>query len=97
MRCALEVLPGGSWRRGSGPRLVFGILVLGPLLQVNGRYRFSLDSLLPEGVTFPLPFTLLHYIPFVNANRAPNRNSVILMLALAVLAAYGVVHGLGLA
>ncbi len=70
--------------------VVFGILVLGPLLQINGKYRFSLDNLLPEGVTFPLPFTLLHFIPFVSANRAPNRNSVILMLALAVLAAYGV-------
>lgn len=69
--------------------LVFGVLCLGPLLQINGRYRFSLDKLLPEGVTFPLPFAFLHYIPFVSANRAPNRNSVILMLALAVLAAYG--------
>ncbi len=68
--------------------LVFGILALGPLLQVNGRFRFSLDGLLPEGVTFPLPFALLHFIPVINGNRAPNRNSVILMLALAVLAAY---------
>ena len=70
--------------------LVFGILALGPLLQVNGRFRFSLDGLLPEGVTFPLPFALLHFIPVINGNRAPNRNSVILMLALAVLAAYAV-------
>jgi hypothetical protein len=69
--------------------VIFGVLCLGPLLQINGRYRFSLDSLLPEGVTFPLPFALLHFIPLVNANRAPNRNSVILMLALAVLAASG--------
>ena len=72
--------------------LVFGLFVLGPLLQVNGRYRFSADSLLAEGVTFPLPFTLLHFIPFVNANRAPNRFSVLLMLALAMLAAYGVMR-----
>jgi hypothetical protein len=71
--------------------LIFGVLALGPLLQINGRYRFSLDNLLPsaEGVTFPLPFALLHFIPFINANRAPNRNSVILMLGLAVLAACG--------
>jgi hypothetical protein len=67
---------------------LFGLLVLGPVLQINGRYRFSLDNLLPDGVTFPLPFTLLHFVPFINANRAPNRHSVILMLALAVLAAY---------
>jgi len=70
--------------------LVFGILALGPLLQIAGRYRFSLDNLLPEGVTLPLPFTLLHFLPFISANRAPNRNSTILMLALAVLAGYGV-------
>ena len=62
--------------RGSGAALVFGVLALGPLLQISGRYRFSLDNMLPEGVTFPLPFTLLHFIPFINANRAPNRNSV---------------------
>jgi hypothetical protein len=75
--------------------IVFGVLALGPLLQINGRYRFSLDGLLPDGVTLPLPFTLLHFIPFVNANRAPNRNSVILMLALSVLAAYAVAWLLG--
>ncbi len=75
--------------------VVFGVLVLGPLLQIGGRYRFSLDNLLPEGVTLPLPFALLHFLPFVNANRAPNRNSVILMLALAVLASYGAAWLLG--
>ena len=69
--------------------LTFGVLALGPLLQINGRYRFGLDNLLPEGVTFPLPFALLHFIPFVNANRAPNRNSVLLMLGVAMLAAMG--------
>ncbi|MCL7454621.1 MAG: hypothetical protein M8467_16400 [Anaerolineae bacterium] len=37
----------------------------------------------------PLPFILLHYIPIVKANRVPNRFSVVLMLALAVLAAFG--------
>lgn len=89
----------GAWAARKGGRaarawiwtaLTFGVLALGPLLQINGRYRFDLDNMLPEGVTFPLPFTLLHYIPVINANRAPNRNSVILMLALAALAAYGV-------
>ncbi len=69
--------------------LLFGLFCLGPLLQINGRYEFSLDGLLGDrGVTFPMPFALLHYIPFVRANRAPNRNSVILMLGVAVLAGY---------
>ncbi|MCC6168277.1 MAG: hypothetical protein IT329_13705 [Caldilineaceae bacterium] len=65
--------------------LVFGIFSLGPFLQINGRYRFDLDGV---EATFPLPFALLHYLPIIKANRAPNRNSVLLMLALAVLVGY---------
>ncbi|MCC6453692.1 MAG: hypothetical protein IT328_01990 [Caldilineaceae bacterium] len=65
--------------------LVFGLFCLGPFLQINGRYRFDLDGV---EATFPLPFALLHYLPIIKANRAPNRNSVLLMLALAVLVGY---------
>jgi len=63
--------------------LVFGLFCLGPFLQINGSYRFDIDGI---PATIPLPFALLHYLPVVKANRAPNRNSVVLMLALAVLA-----------
>ena len=66
--------------------LTFAVLCLGPLLQVNGRSLFNLDGL---QTTVPLPFLLLHYLPVVKANRVPNRFSVVLMLALAVLAAFG--------
>lgn len=66
--------------------VMFGVLTLGPLLQINGRYRFDLDGL---ETTVPLPFALLHFIPIIKANRAPNRNSVLLMLGLAVLVGYG--------
>ncbi|MCC7358991.1 MAG: hypothetical protein IT317_05915, partial [Anaerolineales bacterium] len=66
--------------------LVFAVFALGPLLHVNGRTRFSLDGL---DVVYPLPFILLHYVPIVRGNRVPNRFSAVLMLALAVLAAYG--------
>ncbi|MEJ2210673.1 MAG: hypothetical protein P8129_16765, partial [Anaerolineae bacterium] len=59
---------------------------LGPLLQINGRSTFDFDGL---AANVPLPFILLHYIPIVKANRVPNRFSVVLMLALAVLAAFG--------
>jgi hypothetical protein len=78
--------PGRPWRWTA---LLFGLFCLGPLLQINGRYEFSLDRLLGErGVTFPMPFALLHYIPFAKANRAPNRNSVVLMLGMAELATF---------
>ncbi|MBP7964235.1 MAG: hypothetical protein KA003_19790 [Caldilineaceae bacterium] len=67
--------------------LVFGLFTLGPFLQIDGNYRFDLDGV---EATFPLPFAILHYLPIIKANRAPNRNSVLLMLGLAVLAGYGV-------
>ena len=66
--------------------LTFGLFTLGPFLQINGQYRFNLDGV---ETSFPLPYALLHYLPVIAANRAPNRNSVVLMLAVAVLAAYG--------
>ena len=74
--------------------LIFAIFTLGPLLQIKGKFLFPLDNLLREqglaqDVTFPLPFALLHYIPIIRANRVPARFSVVLGLALAVLAAYG--------
>ena len=67
--------------------LIFGLFTLGPFLQINGRYRFDLDGV---EATFPLPYVLLHYLPLIKANRAPNRNSVVLMLGVAVLVGYGV-------
>ncbi|MGQ9787663.1 MAG: hypothetical protein ACUVSJ_14525, partial [Anaerolineae bacterium] len=81
-----------AWAWGA---FLFALLTLGPLLQINGRYLFSFDNLLREqglaqDVTIPLPFALLHYIPIMRANRVPNRFSVVLVLALAVLVGYGV-------
>jgi hypothetical protein len=66
--------------------VLFAVLSLGPLLQVNGRTTFDLDGLM---VNVPLPFILLHYVPLVKANRVPNRFSVVLVLALAVLIGFG--------
>ena len=72
--------------------VLFGLFTLGPLLQINGRTQFDMDGIT---TTVPLPFALLHYLPVIKANRAPNRNSVVLMLGLAVLAGYGVLWLLG--
>ncbi len=66
--------------------VVFVAFSLGPLLQINGRSVFDLDGL---AVNVPLPFIVLHYLPVIKANRVPNRFSVVLMLVLAVLAAFG--------
>ncbi len=65
---------------------------LGPVLQINGKSVFDFDGL---QVRFPLPFILLHYLPVVRGNRAPNRFSVLLLLCAAVLAGYGLAWLLG--
>jgi hypothetical protein len=78
-----------AWTLGA---LASGVLAMGPLLHIHGRSTFDLDGLL---VNVPLPFILLHYIPFVNANRVPHRFSAVLTLCLAVLvgfAAYGILQ-----
>jgi hypothetical protein len=72
-----------AWITGA---VLFAVLSLGPLLQINGRSTFDLDGL---AVNVPLPFVLLHYLPVVKANRVPNRFSVVVMLSLAVLAGFG--------
>ncbi|RME49914.1 MAG: hypothetical protein D6796_04095, partial [Caldilineae bacterium] len=80
--------------------VVFALFTLGPLLQIRGRFLFPLDNLLreqgiPQDVTFPMPFALLHYLPVIRANRVPARFSVVLELCLAVLVGFGVYRILG--
>ena len=70
-----------------GIALGFAILALGPLLHINGLAQFDLDGL---EVNFPMPFLLLHYMPFIRENRVPNRYSILVVIALAVLVAYAV-------
>ena len=88
---ALAVVGAARYRRRLGAWIasfvVFGLFSLGPLLQINSQSRFDLDGLT---INVPLPFILLHYIPLVKANRVPNRFSAVLVLALAVLAGFGI-------
>ncbi|MGQ9585095.1 MAG: interleukin-like EMT inducer domain-containing protein [Anaerolineae bacterium] len=58
--------------------LGFGLLALGPKAHLNG-----------QEVGPPLPFDLLQELPFFKGNRYPGRFSVVVLLCLAVLAAYG--------
>lgn len=87
---ALALLGGVAlwrYRRGwSLTALLAALFTLGPLLQVRGRILFDFDGLQSS---VPMPFLLLHYLPFVKGNRTANRWSIPLMLALAVLAAWG--------
>lgn len=70
-----------------GIALGFAILALGPLLHINGQSQFDLDGL---EVNVPMPFLILHYIPLIRENRVPNRYSILVVIALAVLASYAV-------
>jgi len=51
--------------------IVFLILTLGPFLHVFGHWTLTVD----EGVkiVIPLPYIILHYIPFLNNIRVPGR------------------------
>lgn len=59
--------------------LIFGVLALGPILLVGGSVT---------GI--PLPGMLYRLIPFFNAVREPGRFDIIVTIALAIMAAYGV-------
>ena len=74
--------------------LFFFVLSLGPALHIGGR-----TGLLPGGGEIPLPYALLHrLVPFLNISRSVSRFDVMVMLSLAVLAAFGLarVRGYGL-
>lgn len=57
--------------------LVFGLLVLGPALRING-----------QNTGIPMPFALVAQLPFFEGNRYPSRYSVMLMFSLAMLVAF---------
>ena len=86
------VVGGRRSRAWAAIALIAGLLALGPLLQINGQALFDLDGL---AVNFPLPYLVLHYLPFIKGFRAPNRFSIDLMQALAVLAGFGAAWLLG--
>lgn len=62
------------------------VLSFGPILHVGGKNSFDLDGIV---VRFPMPFLFLHYVPFLGANRVPNRFSILVSVALGVLIAFG--------
>ncbi|MBN1887784.1 MAG: hypothetical protein JW850_07325 [Thermoflexales bacterium] len=65
-------------RRWLAIALTAFVLCLGPVLYVAGKPTLS-----------PLPYTLFLHLPLLRAGRTPSRLAFILMLALAVIAGYG--------
>jgi hypothetical protein len=50
--------------------LIFFLLTLGPFLHVAGRWSLDVEGI---KIVFPLPFIIMHYLPFLNNIRAPGR------------------------
>jgi hypothetical protein len=69
--------------------IAFFVLSLGPFLHINGMDTLELGGI---SVWFPLPYLPMLYIPVLKAMRGPSRFAIMGMLALSVLAGYGVAH-----
>lgn len=71
--------------------ILAAVLSLGPVLKVGGEIvSFAVDDVGGDvDVTVALPYALLTKLPLLSLNRAPARINATFMLALAVLAAYG--------
>lgn len=65
------------------------LLSLGPVLQVAGKTRFTAFD-----VAVPLPYLLLYKLPLFNIMRTPARLTVLTMLALSVLVAFGMTYAM---
>ncbi len=82
----------GLWKHFKENRLwlalsiIFFILALGPILLVNATVNIAHGA--PSGI--PLPYQLYRMIPFFNTVREPGRFDLIVTIALAIMAAFGV-------
>ena len=70
--------------------IVFLILTLGPFLHVFGHWTLTVD----EGIkiVIPLPYIILHYIPFLNNIRVPGRLIVGFIFFAYIVCAYLINH-----
>ena len=66
--------------------ILFFLLTLGPFLHIAGQWFIQLE----EGIrlVLPLPFVILHYIPFIGNIRAPGRLSVGMTFFAYIVCAY---------
>jgi hypothetical protein len=69
--------------------VAFFVLSLGPFLHIYGKDTFELGGV---SVWLPLPYYPMLFIPVLKAMRGLSRLSIMCMLALAVLAGYGITY-----
>ncbi len=66
--------------------VVFFLLALGPVLQINGQ---QIKWLFSPNIRLFMPYNLVEHIPVLNISRSPDRFDMPLTLCLGVLAGYG--------
>lgn len=67
--------------------LAFFLLSLGPLLHIDGDFVFGIGD---WRFAVPLPYAAVPYLPLIKGARVAARFDIMVMLGLAVLAAFGV-------
>lgn len=70
--------------------VVFFILTLGPFLHVFGHWTLTVDDGIK--IVVPLPYIILHYIPFLNNIRVPGRLIVGFIFFAYIVCAYLINH-----
>jgi hypothetical protein len=71
----------------AGIVLIFFLLALGPVLQINGK---QIPWLFSPNFPLSMPYRLIENLPIFNISRSPDRFDMPLTLGLAVLAGYGI-------
>jgi hypothetical protein len=78
--------PGKETRFWVLSALGFFVLALGPFLHINGHHTLDAYGI---PISIPLPYLLLLFIPLLQTLRVASRSGIMVMLALAILSAYG--------
>jgi hypothetical protein len=89
-----EAQPGGKTAQPlpskwfwAGIVLMFFLLALGPVLQVNGN---QIAWLFSPNIPLYMPYRLIENLPIINISRSPDRFDMPLTLGLAILSGYGI-------
>ncbi len=67
--------------------LIFFLLALGPVLQINGN---QIQWIFSPNIQLIMPYRLIENLPVINISRSPDRFDMPLTMGLAVLAGFGI-------
>lgn len=81
-----RIKPPGKWF-WAALVLLFFLLALGPVLQINGS---QIQWIFSPQIPLVMPYKLIEGLPILNISRSPDRFDMPLTLCLSILAGYGV-------